>query len=56
MQDIVSFLVQHPEVLEQVINGRASLLGVDDDQLISLIKAFNEFELNAKVTYWRPFN
>ncbi|MDA1476248.1 competence pheromone ComX [Bacillus changyiensis] len=55
MQEIVSFLVQHPEVLEQVIAGKASLLGVNEDQLLSLIKAFNDYELNSKVYLWRPY-
>ncbi|MBU8683291.1 competence pheromone ComX [Bacillus haynesii] len=52
MQDIVSFLVQHPEVLEQVIRGNASLLGVDYDQLLSIIKAFEGYELSGKVYVW----
>ncbi|MCY8403355.1 competence pheromone ComX [Bacillus sonorensis] len=52
MQEIVSYLVQHPEVLEQVMFGKASLLGVDNDQLLSIIKAFEGFELQGKVTLW----
>ncbi|UOY90539.1 competence pheromone ComX [Bacillus glycinifermentans] len=52
MQEIVSYLVQHPEVLEQVIRGNASLLGVDYDQLLSIKKAFEGFELNGKVYLW----
>ncbi|ASB90579.1 competence pheromone ComX [Bacillus sonorensis] len=44
MQEIVSFLVQHPEVLEQVIAGKASLLGVDQDQVLSLIEGFKRID------------
>ncbi|MEK5502929.1 competence pheromone ComX [Bacillus sp. FSL M8-0168] len=50
MQEIVSFLVQHPEVLEQVIAGKASLLGVDQDQVLSLIEGFKRIEAG-----WGPY-
>ncbi|ARA87037.1 competence pheromone ComX [Bacillus paralicheniformis] len=52
MQEIVSYLVQHPEVLKQVIHGNASLLGVDHDQLLTIIKAFEGIEIQGKVTLW----
>lgn len=52
MQEIISFLVKHPEVLQQVIHGNASLLGVDHDQLLAIIKAFDGIELQGKVPLW----
>ncbi|EWH21023.1 MULTISPECIES: competence pheromone ComX [Bacillus] len=53
MQEIVNFLVQHPEVLEQVIAGRASLLGVDQDQILSIIDGFVKLDAFGKgPTYW----
>ncbi|WP_268326805.1 competence pheromone ComX [Bacillus haynesii] len=52
MQEIVSFLVQHPEVLKQVIHGNASLIGVDHDELLTIIKAFEGIELQGKVPLW----
>ncbi|MEC1262185.1 competence pheromone ComX [Bacillus swezeyi] len=53
MQEIVSFLVQHPEVLEQVIAGKASLIGIDQDQVLSLIDGFKKLEAFGKgPTYW----
>ncbi len=50
MQEIVSFLVEHPEVLEQVIAGKASLIGVDKDQVFSLIEGFKRIEAG-----WGPY-
>lgn len=38
MQDIVNFLIENPEVLEKVVNGEASLLGVDLDDVLGLIE------------------
>ncbi|MGO4897967.1 competence pheromone ComX [Bacillus sp. GM2] len=50
MQEIVSFLVEHPEVLEQVIAGKASLIGVDKDQIFGLIEGFKRIEAG-----WGPY-
>ncbi|MBU8785314.1 MULTISPECIES: competence pheromone ComX [Bacillus] len=57
MQEIVNFLVQHPEVLEQVINGNACLLGLDIDQLMSIIDGFKllESSIGRPVPFWRSF-
>lgn len=38
MQDIVNFLIENPDVLEKVVNGEASLLGVDLDDVLGLIE------------------
>ncbi|NPC93979.1 competence pheromone ComX [Bacillus sp. WMMC1349] len=55
MQEIVSFLVQRPEVLEQVIDGKASLLGVDEDEILSLIEGIKELgKFGGRPTYWFP--
>ncbi|MFC1286042.1 competence pheromone ComX [Bacillus paralicheniformis] len=57
MQEIVSFLVQHPEILEQVINGNACLLGVDIEQLVSIIEGFKllESSIGRPVPFWQTF-
>ncbi|MDA7028052.1 competence pheromone ComX [Bacillus sp. CLL-7-23] len=53
MQEIVSFLVQHPEVLEQVINGNASLIGLDNDQMFVVIEGFKKLEsMGRRVPFW----
>lgn len=51
MQDIVNFLIENPEVLEKVVNGQASLLGVDLEDVLGLIEGILEAGklLNA---YW----
>jgi competence protein ComX len=38
MQEIVNFLIENPDVLEKVINGQASLLGVELDDVLGLIE------------------
>jgi competence protein ComX len=38
MQEIVNFLIENPDVLEKVVNGQASLLGVELDDVLGLIE------------------
>ncbi|MBS2970330.1 competence pheromone ComX [Metabacillus sp. KIGAM252] len=39
MQEIVNYLVENPEVLEKVVNGEASILGLDKlDDLKGLLE------------------
>ncbi|MGN7942879.1 competence pheromone ComX [Virgibacillus sp. 6R] len=38
MQEIVNFLLENPEVIEKVMNGQASLLGVELDDVLSVIE------------------
>ncbi|WP_226669475.1 competence pheromone ComX [Metabacillus litoralis] len=38
MQEIVNFLIENPEVLEKVVNGQASLLGVDIEDVLGLVE------------------
>jgi competence protein ComX len=51
MQEIVNFLIENPDVLEKVVNGQASLLGVELDDVLGLIEGIFETGklLNA---YW----
>ncbi|MCY8268328.1 competence pheromone ComX [Bacillus haynesii] len=39
-------------MLKQVIHGNASLIGVDHDELLTIIKAFEGIELQGKVPLW----
>ncbi|MFN2744080.1 MULTISPECIES: competence pheromone ComX [Bacillus] len=53
MQEIVSYLIQHPEVLEQIIKGNASLIGLDQDQILSIVEGFKEWEsIGRRVPVW----
>jgi competence protein ComX len=51
MQEIVNFLIENPDVLEKVVNGQASLLGVALDDVLGVIEGILETGklLNA---YW----
>jgi competence protein ComX len=51
MQEIVNFLLENPDVLEKVVNGEASLLGVDLDDVLGLVEGILE---TGKLlnTYW----
>lgn len=40
MQEIVNFLIENPDVLEKVVSGEASLLGVDLDEVTGLVEGF----------------
>lgn len=37
MHDIVNFLMENPDVLEKVVNGQVSLLGVELDDVLGII-------------------
>ena len=37
MQDIVNFLIENPDILEKVVSGQASLLGVELDDVLGII-------------------
>ncbi|WP_084822277.1 competence pheromone ComX [Bacillus sp. SA1-12] len=51
MHEIVNFLIENPDVLEKVINGQASLLGVDLDDVLAVIEGIlNSGKLLN--TYW----
>ncbi|MCY8506573.1 competence pheromone ComX [Bacillus atrophaeus] len=53
MQEIVGYLVKYPDVLEEVIEGRASLLNVNKDQLKSIVDAFKGLQVSSTV-HWIP--
>lgn len=43
MQEIVNFLIENPDVLEKVVNGQASLIGVkDSDELLGIITGLTD--------------
>ncbi|MGG3571277.1 competence pheromone ComX [Bacillus gobiensis] len=47
MQDIVNFLIQNPDVVEKVLEGKASLIGVNLDELNVITEGLKE--LSGKV-------
>lgn len=51
MQEIVNFLIENPEVLEKVVNGQASLLGVDIEDVLGLVEGIVGSG-NLKNLYW----
>ncbi|ADM39120.1 MULTISPECIES: competence pheromone ComX [Bacillus subtilis group] len=53
MQEIVGYLVKYPEVLEEVMEGRASILNVNQEQLKSIIDAFKGLQV-ASTVHWIP--
>lgn len=40
LQEIIRFLAENPDVLEQVKEGTASLIGVSEDEKQAILKAF----------------
>ncbi|MFY4775468.1 competence pheromone ComX [Metabacillus sp. RGM 3146] len=52
MQEIVNYLVENPDVLEKVVSGHASILGLDHvDDVIGLVQGvLNTGKTVA--TYW----
>ncbi|QNF26865.1 MULTISPECIES: competence pheromone ComX [Metabacillus] len=51
MQEIVNFLIENPDVLEKVVNGQASLLGVDLDDVLGVIEGILSSEKLVNL-YW----
>ncbi|MGM0875517.1 MAG: competence pheromone ComX [Bacillota bacterium] len=51
MQEIVNFLIENPDVLEKVVNGQASLLGVELDDVLGLIEGLLGSS-SLKNLYW----
>ncbi|MBB6177237.1 MULTISPECIES: competence pheromone ComX [Anoxybacillus] len=42
MQQIIRFLVEHPEIVEKLQNGTVSLIGLSELEGKAVIKAFSE--------------
>lgn len=53
MLDVIQFLVNNPEVLNQVKNGTASLIGVNPEQTKAILDVFLEQQIVPKVYYWQ---
>ncbi|QGQ47841.1 competence pheromone ComX [Metabacillus sediminilitoris] len=51
MQEIVNFLIENPDVLEKVVNGQASLLGVELDDVLGVIEGILG-SASLKNFYW----
>lgn len=57
MQEIVNFLIENPDVLEKVVNGQASLIGVkDSDELLGIITGLTDslkLSQPASFIFWK---
>jgi competence protein ComX len=52
MQEIAQFLVQNPGVLEKIMNGIASLIGVTSEELQVIIDILTN-KRSYRVDYWK---
>ncbi|MFC4183483.1 competence pheromone ComX [Saccharococcus caldoxylosilyticus] len=42
MQEIIRFLVEHPEVIEKLQNGTVSLIGLSELEVKAIVEVFGE--------------
>ncbi|MDX8290262.1 MULTISPECIES: competence pheromone ComX [Metabacillus] len=53
MQEIVNFLVENPEIVEKVVNGEASLLGVKNvDEVLGLVEGLLGTDRITNMYWW----
>ncbi|TDQ36103.1 competence pheromone ComX [Aureibacillus halotolerans] len=52
MQTMVHYLMEKPEVLEQVKRGTVSLIGITEEEKAAVIQAFTE-EGVRKADFWK---
>ncbi|MBP1081047.1 MULTISPECIES: competence pheromone ComX [Bacillus] len=52
MQDIVNFLIQNPDVVEKVLEGKASLLGVNLDELNVITEGLKQLSVKSDGGFW----
>ncbi|CUA78770.1 competence pheromone ComX [Anoxybacillus suryakundensis] len=50
MQQIIRFLVEHPEIIEKLQNGTVSLIGLSEVEGKAVIKVFSES--TTPLGYW----
>ncbi|AII38130.1 MULTISPECIES: competence pheromone ComX [Bacillus] len=51
MQEMVGYLIKYPNVLREVMEGNACLLGVDKDQSECIIKGFKGLEIYSMMDW-----
>jgi competence protein ComX len=51
MQEIIRFLVEHPEVVEKLQNGTLSLIGLNELEVKAIVKVFSES--TNPLGYWK---
>ncbi|MRI65891.1 competence pheromone ComX [Gracilibacillus thailandensis] len=51
MEELVIYLLNNPEIIQQVKDGNASLIGVEKEEVHSIIKEVDE--LITPNYYWR---
>lgn len=53
IKDMVAYLVQHPEVIDQVKAGKANLIGLSETEQKAVLDVFNNRKSNlSPVDYW----
>lgn len=52
MRELIQFLIQNPEVLEEVKSGHASLIGVSNDELKAIIDILTNKPI-FRADYWK---
>ncbi|KKB33124.1 competence pheromone ComX [Bacillus thermotolerans] len=50
MEMVIQYLIEHPEVVEVVKEGMASLLGVTQEEEQAIIQSFNDIKIYSY--YW----
>jgi competence protein ComX len=51
MQEMIRFLVEHPEVIEKLQNGTVSLIGLSELEVKAVVKVFSES--TNPLGYWK---
>lgn len=54
VKDVVQYLVQHPEVIDQVKAGKVSLIGLSETEQKAVLDVFSSRKNNVTLlTYWQ---
>jgi competence protein ComX len=55
VKDVVQYLVQHPEVVDQMKAGKASLVGLSETEQKAVLDVFSSRKnnLSKQLTYWQ---
>ncbi|MBD1382593.1 competence pheromone ComX [Metabacillus arenae] len=53
MNEIIKYLAENQEEAISVLTGKASLLGVDAEQMLEIIRFFSNDQVNMVAHYWQ---
>jgi competence protein ComX len=54
VKNVVQYLVQHPEVIDQVKAGKASFIGLSEKEQKAVLDVFSSRKnIVSKLTYWQ---